>query len=720
LKNPDVEYQANIDLPAQFVWNLLQDFGGWINFSPLYSEMTVQESAGFRPVYRDYVTVFGDSYREELVFRDKDNFTLKYKSVKTLTSNQNVETIETIIMVKPVEKRSSSLSWKSNVIFVSGTNPEVKKQIFALQKRVFKKTTVAAVTHLYIQYFTKYSMDYFTQKTLEIEAALLVGNRTHIYEYADYAEDPDRGPLPKMVKGLPKREALAPKKIGAMISRILELGYLQAAKYILEDEEDIDEKFDYEDAARKLVSTYGSEQEKEMTAALLKGWESDEEFCQQYLQGANPIQIEVIRSIDQVPLKMRSLLVQERGQFKTVQTLFQEKRLFVADYKDLQDMKLHKNKYFYAPILVLYKELLEDGDSRLNVLGIQLERNENAPIYTPQSSHKNRYKLAKYFVACADCQIHQFGYHLGISHLGNEPVIVSINRKLPPTHALRALLQPHMEDTIGINFGARLALISKAETAVTNHMFALGTDQGRKISSREWQKFDFFDWSFPKELEKRGFYRDGRDGLDNYHFRDDGFRLWDALGSYAQTFVNRHYARDEDVSNDRDVQAWAYDLSAKEFGNYPGFPSQILSKELLWKVLQIIIWNSSALHSYLNSPQWPYVGFVKNRPNALYKPMPPEDGYDITSQYINDALLPTFAALSQIVFSWFLTTPTPESSLVDLKALKEFYPDIDEKFQKELNEVAKQISKRNDKLVAQGKTPYIFLMPENVSCSANI
>jgi len=719
-RNPNVTYTTQLDMPAAMLWKLLQDFGCWIKWSPLFSKMTLQESRKTQmsdPTYiRDVETIFGHYYREELVLRDSSSFLINYRQIKAERSSPLVDRYETQFQIHVVDATHCSITWKSNIALVHNAPAGALEQVLARQKTFFKKTTSAAVTHLYIQTYSKSALNFLTEKTLEIESALLVGNAAAQYEYDEYEL-----PLPKMCKGLPLKEALAPKKIGMMVQRVLELGYLQAAKFLLEDSEPIKGKFDYEGAARKLASTYGNDREKDLTAALLKNWDTDEEFCQQYLQGVNPLQIEVIRDSQQIPAKMRSLTIKDFGtKTKTVQDLISEKRLFLVDYKDLENFHLHNHLYFYAPIFVMYKELLEDGDTRLNVFAIQVERTPNAPIFTPQSPHKNRYRLAKMFVACADIQVHQFGLHLGISHLGNEPVAVAVNRKLPEGHALRALLLPHFKDTIGINFGARLALVTNPEQAFTNNTFAVGTAQGKQLASIYWQKFDFFGWSFPKELEARGFTRDGKDGLSGYFYRDDGFKLWDAFGNYAQNFVYRHYKTDQDVANDKDLQAFCYDLSAKEFGNYPGFPTQILTKDFLCEVLQIIIWNGSALHSYLNYPQWPYVGLIHNRHNALYKPMPAEDGNDVPDEYIDEALAPTFGALFQLTFCWLLSCLDEDETLIHLKSLKHIYPDIDNKFQLELAEITQQVSKRNERLLAEGKTPYVFLMPENVANSCNI
>ena len=41
---------------------------------------------------------------------------------------------------------------------------------------------------------------------------------------------------------------------------------------------------------------------------------------------------------------------------------------------------------------------------------------------------------------------------------------------------------------------------------------------------------EFSDFSFPRELQRRGFGGSTEDdGVQGYYYRDDGFLLWDAL-----------------------------------------------------------------------------------------------------------------------------------------------------------------------------------------------
>jgi len=265
-----------------------------------------------------------------------------------------------------------------------------------------------------------------------------------------------------------------------------------------------------------------------------------------------------------------------------------EKRLFILDYKELRDLKQHENMYFYAPVMLVYKELLPNNESHLNVLGIQLSPDSDV-VYTPDMEHKNRYHLAKLFVASADHQVHEFKWHLGLSHLGIEAIAISVHNCLSPGTPIRALLEPHFKDTIGINYTARQTLVAK-EYPFTDHTFAIGTKQALKVVSDAWKEYDFFKFSFPEQLKARGFDEQKSDGLDNYYYRDDGFLLWNAIGEYTKDFVDHVYKTDQAVAENADIKKWADEVA--NVAKVPGFPAKIETKQLLAHVYK----SSSGTH----------------------------------------------------------------------------------------------------------------------------
>jgi len=247
---------------------------------------------------------------------------------------------------------------------------------------------------------------------------------------------------------------------------------------------------------------------------------------------------------------------------------------------------------------------------------------------------------------------------------------------------------------------------------------ATGTAQALQVVMETWKKFDFFQYTFPAALEARGFDEAGTDGLADYLYRDDGFKIWRAMEEYVSGAVNAVYADDAAVKADPSVQAWCAESIDPERADIPGFPSAIETRELLAQVLTILIWNVSAAHSVVNYSQYDYNAYVPNRPPALFKEMPDTDG-DIDEKFIAEALPNELITHFQLVSSYVLSLP-PGRPLTTVDAMAEVAPEAHKQFQARLAEISEDLKARNAALVAAGKPPYTYLLPENVASSVAI
>jgi len=695
-----VQASDKLSAPINRVWEAIRPFGSWAKWCPIFEYMKIiGDGKDEEGAIREFKGLgSGAVFQERLRKRDDGKFYIAFDNVSITPKVPYIAWITTTVRLTRIDDQTTQINY-SHTTSMEEENEEVRSKIETIQKTSMQHIFKALKEYLKTSNYLEITLNTLYTRLIQIKRDLFVANQSNIWDYDDY--DAEIGPMPKMVKGLPATEALTPRNLGKMVERIAQVLYHKVRfsdkplDQVFLDITKIQKDKDLEFLSQHLVKTYNT----------------DEEFCQQLLQGVNPMCIAVVNSIDQVPVPMRSL----KGQGKTVEELISEKRLFILDYKELRQLKLHLDMFFYAPVMLVYKEILSETESRLNVLGIQLSLDSDK-VYTPNMEHKYRYQFARMFVALADHQVHEFKWHLGIAHLVNEAFSVSVHNCLSEGTPIRKLLEPHFEDTIAINFVARHTLIAK-EYPFTNLTFAIGTKQALKVVSDAWKEWDFFKSSFPEQLKARGFDEKRSDGLDNYYYRDDGFLLWNAIGEYTKEFVEHIYKTDQAVAENEDLQKWADELCNKAKVN--GFPQKIETKELLAHVLQIIIWNTTALHSALDFPQWTYLGFVPNRPNAIYKDMPPEDGNDITPQYIKEALPTEYLVLFQVLFSWLLSTPH-DNNLSDIISLESACPPATEKFHRLLTEVTQKIEDRNQKLKEEGKAPYIFLLPKNVAMSVNI
>jgi len=175
---------------------------------------------------------------------------------------------------------------------------------------------------------------------------------------------------------------------------------------------------------------------------------------------------------------------------------------------------------------------------------------------------------------------------------------------------------------------------------------SLGTKGTLSLIEWFWQnEFNFEQFAFPRELSARGFERiplekqgGDSDPLPGYLYRDYGYLVWDSLENYVRTIIYREFHSDTDIKNDIYIQNWAYEISDVKYGNVPGFPQCIESREHLVQTLTNIIFTATAQHSVVNFGQFEFYSFIPNRPLALTKSMPEDAEHTITWEYVMDAL----------------------------------------------------------------------------------
>ena len=505
--------------------------------------------------------------------------------------------------------------------------------------------------------------------------------------------------LPRMVRGLPPSQALSPHKLGRMVQRMTEYVYSQVA--FMKRAETAKDPF---------TTFFGGW--IEAPERLLAHWSDDEELARQFIQGVNPTTLIRVTDISQLPPGFQDLTVGGR----TMADGVTENRVFLQDYAALDGVEPYQGMRVYAPWVLVTRTGGNDGN-RLTVAAIQLERTEGAPIYTPERTPPRRWAFAKMHVACADNQVHQWLAHLGFAHLAMEPFAIAWHNALPQDHVLHALLAPHFHDTIGINFLARQTLVSDV-APFTDRTFSTGTAQALKIFLAAWNQYDFFARGFAAQLEARGFDEAGTDGLDDYLYRDDGFRVWNAIGTYVQGVIEAAWTTDDAVASDPAIQAWCQELTDPDRGDVPGFPKVITSRQHLVQTVQTLIWCVSAAHSAVNFSQYDYLSYVPNRPDSLFAPMPPGDG-EIDEDVLRNALPNPIISHFQISFAWLLTLPS-EHTLLDVTAPQSQFGDVHAAFMAELKQISADIAARNAERVAAGQAPYPYLDPARVAASIAI
>lgn len=267
---------------------------------------------------------------------------------------------------------------------------------------------------------------------------------------------------------------------------------------------------------------------------------------------------------------------------------------------------------------------------------------------------------------------------------------------------------------------ARDSLAAFKENSWGDKQSSIGVGQYMQINYNWWQTYDFFESSgLPQELASRGFDEDF--DMPSYLFREDGLKLWKAIGSFAEDFVDEIFVSDEDVANDEIVQEWATETTAPDKAAVPGFPFSIKDKATLVKIMQTIMWITSGLHAAVNFPQYDYYAFVPNKPLFMKKLLPPTDRKDIFEKGLPGKFL--IADDDPNPLLQILNTLTlPSETCVD--NLNKKFSDVGEKsytkFQKELDGIGQEIEARNKINKENGKHVYSYLNPTVVPASIDI
>lgn len=148
--------------------------------------------------------------------------------------------------------------------------------------------------------------------------------------------------------------------------------------------------------------------------------------------------------------------------------------------------------------------------------------------------------------------------------------------------------------------------------------------------------------------------------IEDYPYAVDGLDIYFAIYIWVQDYISFYYKTDDDIKHDMELQSWwkeAVEVGHGDIKDDPTWFKMQTSKELI-DACTIIIWVSSALHAAVNFGQYPYGGYIVNRP-TLSRRFMPEKG---TKEYDELAKDPHKA---------FLKTITPkDKTITDLSTIE--------------------------------------------------
>ncbi|CAN1287466.1 Linoleate 13S-lipoxygenase 3-1, chloroplastic [Linum perenne] len=487
-------------------------------------------------------------------------------------------------------------------------------------------------------------------------------------------------------------------------------------------------------------------------------WLRDDEFARQAIAGVNPITIERLKEFPpksnldpetygplESALKEEHILGQIDGMSVQQQAL-DENKLFIVDYHDVYLPFLDKinaldGRNTYATRTIFF--LTSQGT--LKPIAIELSLSPAGPpsrskrVITPPVDATSSWiwQLAKSHVCSNDAGVHQLVNHWLRTHACMEPFILAAHRQLSAMHPIFKLLDPHMRYTLEINALARQSLINA--DGVIESCFTPGR-YCSEISAAAYKNFWRFDKEgLPADLIRRGMAVPDPTQphglkllLEDYPYAQDGLLIWFAIENWVRTYVNHYYPSSTMIHNDSELQAWyaeSINVGHGDLRDAEWWP-KLENSEDLASILTTIIWIASAQHAALNFGQYPYGGYVPNRPPLMRRHIPDQMDPEYVNfqadpqKYFLSALPSLLQATKFMAVVDTLSTHSPDEEYLgerqqpsiwsgDAEVVEAFY-----EFSAEIQRIEKEIERRNNdprlkSRCGAGVLPYELLAPSS-------
>ncbi|XP_049414180.1 probable linoleate 9S-lipoxygenase 5 [Solanum stenotomum] len=379
-------------------------------------------------------------------------------------------------------------------------------------------------------------------------------------------------------------------------------------------------------------------------------WRTDEEFGREMLAGINPV---LISGLQEFPPKsnldtniygnQNSTITKEHVEDKLDGLIIEEaiktNKIFILNHHDivmpyLRRINMSANTKAYASRTLLF--LQDNGTLKPIAIELSLPHPDGdqfgtvSKVYTPadQGVECSIWQLAKAYAAVNDTGIHQLISHWLNTHAVIEPFVIATNRQLSVLHPIHKLLHPHFRDTMNINALARQILVNCGGFV---EMFLFPANYSMEMSAVAYKDWVFPEQALPSDLIKRGVAVEDstcphgvRLLIQDYPYAVDGLEIWSAIKSWVTEYCNFYYKSDETVQKDGELQDWWKEIREEGHGDKkdePWWPKMQTVQELI-DSCTIIIWIASALHAAVNFGQYPYGGYLVNRPTLSRKFMP--------------------------------------------------------------------------------------------------
>ncbi|CAL5195682.1 unnamed protein product [Lathyrus oleraceus] len=404
-------------------------------------------------------------------------------------------------------------------------------------------------------------------------------------------------------------------------------------------------------------------------------WMTDEEFAREMIAGVNP---NVIEKLSEFPPESKvdrqlygdntTTITKEQLEANmdgvNVEQAIQNNRLYILDHYDSLFPFLRKINATGAKAYATRTILFLQDDGTLKPLAIELSiPHPKGDIFGPVSKvylpategvEASIWLLAKAYVVVNDSCYHQLISHWLHTHAVVEPFIIATKRHLSVVHPIHKLLLPHYRNTMNINAGARNTLISAAGIIESTYLLGKYTMEMSAVVYKDWV---FTQAGLPTDLIKRGVAVEDPSSpyglrllIEDYPYAVDGLEIWAAIKSWVEEYVNFYYKSDATIVHDSQLQAFWKEVVEVGHGDLKNATwwFKMQTRAELIEACSILIWIASTLHASVNFGQYPYGGYIVNRPTKSRRFMPEEGS-------------PEYEELAKDYEKAYLSTITPKN-----------------------------------------------------------
>ncbi len=273
---------------------------------------------------------------------------------------------------------------------------------------------------------------------------------------------------------------------------------------------------------------------------------------------------------------------------KTLKQLFQDGRIFYADYRDQQDLIPNAGRYTANSDAYFYIHP-KSGD----FLPLAIRTNVGANLtYTPLDG-PGEWLLAKMMVNVNDFWFAQWN-HLAATHEVAHIVWMAAIRSLSQEHPVYAVLSRVMHQVFSIQILAAATLFSPGGTVDSFLAFSGPSAQNYTTAQYFSGQGKFKANYFRENLKRRGLI-DSKVGpsLNHFPFYEDAGKIHGAIHNFMTSFVNSYYSSDGKVASDAEIQDWVKEANGP--AKVLDFPANIKKRSELVDVLTHLVCQHASL-----------------------------------------------------------------------------------------------------------------------------